>query len=133
MYQWDFVRKLRRKALAKLRDYPDVAQVDAVARSRTFWEFDDRFTAPLHGFAGTDDYWRRACAKPHMQHIQIPALVVNARNAPFVPGRSLASPRDVGAYVTLWQPADGGQHAFFVVEPAGADEQTSATLPPEQF
>jgi predicted alpha/beta-fold hydrolase len=70
------------------------------------------FTAPLHGFKNTQDYWARASAKPHLNQIRIPALVVNALNDPFVPARSLPRPQDVGHHVTLWQPAQGGHVGF---------------------
>ena len=70
------------------------------------------FTAPLHGFKGTDDYWRRGSAKPHLHRIRIPALVLNARNDPFVPARSLPAAHAVGSSVTLWQPAHGGHVGF---------------------
>ena len=54
------------------------------------WAFDDAVTAPLHGFAGTVDYWTRASSKPWLAGIGIPTLVLNATNDPFVPAASLA-------------------------------------------
>ena len=75
-------------------------------------EFDDAFTAPLHGFRSTEDYWGRASAKPHLHRIRVPALVVNARNDPFVPAWSLPLGYEVGPHVTLWQPAHGGHVGF---------------------
>ena len=45
--------------------------------------------APLHGFRDTDDYWARGSAKPHLARIRVPALVLNARNDPFVPAACL--------------------------------------------
>ena len=67
---------------------------------------------PLHGFKNTEDYWARASAKPHLHRIRIPALVLNARNDPFVPARSLPAPGSAGRHVTLWQPAHGGHVGF---------------------
>ena len=68
---------------------------------------DDVFTAPLHGFRNTDDYWARGSSKPHLSAIRVPTLVVNALNDPFIPARSLPGPGEVGRHVTLWQPAHG--------------------------
>ena len=62
-----------------------------IRRVRTMWEFDDAVTAPLHGFAGADDYWTRASSKPWLASIAVPTLVINARNDPFVPAKSLPS------------------------------------------
>jgi predicted alpha/beta-fold hydrolase len=42
----------------------------------------------------------------------VPALVLNARNDPFVPAASLPRPQEVGPYVTLWQPPEGGHVGF---------------------
>jgi len=76
-------------------------------------------------FATPDDYWARGSAKPHLHRIRIPALVLNARNDPFVPARSLPQAHEVGDRVTLWQPAHGG-HAGF---PAGSWPGHVHTLP----
>ena len=67
---------------------------------------------PLHGFRDADDYWTRGSAKPHLHRIRIPALVMNARNDPFVPAASLPRPEEAGRHVTLWQPAHGGHVGF---------------------
>ena len=112
MYAKHFLRTLVPKALAMAQRFPGTLDARRVARARTMYEFDDCVTSPLHGFAGTDDYWTRAAAKPHLHRIRIPALVLNARNDPFVPGHSLPRAAEVGAYVTLWQPGHGGHVGF---------------------
>ncbi|MET0541479.1 MAG: alpha/beta hydrolase, partial [Variovorax sp.] len=85
---------------------------EALVAARDLYTFDNVFTAPLHGFKDTEDYWRRGSAKPHLSTIRIPALVVNAANDPFVPADSLPRPGEVGDHVTLWQPAQGGHVGF---------------------
>ena len=57
--------------------------------SRTFREFDDVFTAPLHGFRGVDHYWDSSSSGPYLAHIAVPTLVLNARNDPFLPEDNL--------------------------------------------
>ena len=74
--------------------------------------FDDAVTAPLHGFAGVDDYWRRASSKPLLQGIRVPALVLNPRNDPFLPAHALPTPTQVSLQVRLEQPAHGGHVGF---------------------
>jgi len=76
------------------------------------YEFDNVFTAPLHGFKNTDEYWQRASALPHMANIQVPALSLNALNDPFVPAESLPTSTQVSAAVHLWQPKHGGHVGF---------------------
>jgi predicted alpha/beta-fold hydrolase len=114
-----FLRSMKPKALAKLAQHPGLFDRAKLAAARTLYEFDDVFTAPLHGFKGTDDYWSRASAKPHLSRIRIPALVLNALNDPFVPAASLPKPHEVGAHVTLWQPAHGGHVGFAQGLPPG--------------
>jgi predicted alpha/beta-fold hydrolase len=107
-----FLGSMKPKALAKLKQFPGLFDRQALMASRDLYEFDNVFTAPLHGFKSTEDYWGRASAKPLLHQIRIPALVVNARNDPFVPAWCLPSQADVGDCVTLWQPAHGGHVGF---------------------
>ena len=103
---------MKPKALRKLAQHPGLFDRDRLLAARDLYEFDNVFTAPLHGFRHTDDYWARASAKPHLAAIRVPALVLNALNDPFVPAGSLPHAREVGAHVTLWQPVHGGHVGF---------------------
>lgn len=118
VYARMFLRTMRRKARAKWQQFPGLFDLQAALRARTLYAFDDVFTAPLHGFGNTDDYWRRASAKPGLASIRVPTLVANARNDPFVPAHSLPVQAEVGPDVQLWQPEHGG-HVGFVQPTAG--------------
>ena len=120
-----FLRTMKPRALAKWAQHPGLFDRDRLIAARDLYEFDDVFTAPLHGFKNTEDYWARGSAKPHLQRIRIPALVLNARNDPFVPAASLPRAGEVGPHVTLWQPAHGGHVGF----PAGAPPGHVQTMP----
>ncbi len=111
VYSRMFLATMKPKALAKLKQHPGLFDRERLVAARTLYEFDDVFTAPLHGFRDTPDYWQRASAKPHLARIRIPALVANARNDPFVPAASLPRAHEVGR-VTLWQPGQGGHVGF---------------------
>lgn len=112
VYTRMFLNTMRPKALQKYAQHPGLFDREALLRAQDLYEFDNIFTAPVHGFRDTDDYWRRASAKPHLHRIAVPALLVNARNDPFVPACSLPTLRDVSAAVSLWQPAGGGHVGF---------------------
>ncbi len=112
VYARMFLATMKPKALAKWQQHPGLFDRQRLAAARTLFEFDNVFTAPLHGFRDTPDYWARASAKPHLARLRIPALVLNARNDPFVPAASLPAPGAVGRFVTLWQPAHGGHVGF---------------------
>jgi predicted alpha/beta-fold hydrolase len=123
VYARMFLRTMKPKALAKLAQHPGLFDRERLLAARTLYEFDNVFTAPLHGFRDTDDYWTRASAKPHLARIRVPTLALNARNDPFVPATSL--PRLGSAFVTLWQPAHGGHVGF----PGGTFPGHLMTLP----
>lgn len=119
IYTRMFMRTLRPKALSKLAQHPGLFDRDALLAARDLYAFDNVFTAPLHGYRNTEDYWQRASAKPVLPDIRVPALAVNARNDPFVPARSLPTQPEAGRFVTLWQPAEGGHVGFPAGRPPG--------------
>lgn len=112
VYTRMFLRSMKPKALAKLKQHPGLFDAQRMLASKDLYEFDNVFTAPLHGFQNTDDYWRRASALPLMANIQIPALALNALNDPFIPADSLPSTHTVSPCVELWQPPHGGHVGF---------------------
>ena len=112
VYGRRFLRTMKPKALQKWDQFPGLFDCAALLRARTVRDFDEVFTAPLHGFDGALDYWNRASAKPHLASLRLPTLVVHARNDPFIPHDSLPTLRDVAADVQLWQPAQGGHVGF---------------------
>jgi predicted alpha/beta-fold hydrolase len=116
---------MKPKALAKLNQHPGLFDVARLRAARTLREFDDVFTAPLHGFRDVDDYYSRASSKARLAQIRVPSLVINARNDPFVPAHSLPGVHEVGSHVTLWQPRDGGHVGF----PRGRPPGDVMTLP----
>lgn len=112
LYTPVFMRTLVPKALAKWQQAPGLFDRQQLQRARTLHDFDDVFTAPVHGFRDADDYWRRASAKPLLKQVTVPLLLLNARNDPFVPAHSLPTPDEVSAAVQLWQPPHGGHVGF---------------------
>ena len=83
VYEWNFLRSLKRKASEKLTQYPDVCRTDAVTGIRSMWEFDDRFTAPLHGFSDAADYYTRSSSIRFLDRIRRPTLLLSAHDDPF--------------------------------------------------
>ena len=114
VYARMFLATMKPKALAKLQQHPGLFEPGRLLAAHTIRDFDEVFTAPLHGFAGTDDYWARASALPHLGRLRLPALLLHAGNDPFVPIGSLprAGSAALPRHVTLWQPARGGHVGF---------------------
>ncbi len=111
-YTRAFLSTLKKKSLVKLKRYPGLFDAKAMLNSCTLREFDDHVTAPLHGFRDTDDYWTRASSKPGLIHIEVPTLVINARNDPFLPAAALPSRSQVSPSVRLEYPDQGGHVGF---------------------
>jgi predicted alpha/beta-fold hydrolase len=118
VYTRMFLATMKPKALAKLAQHPGLFDAEAMRAARDLHAFDDIFTAPLHGFRDARDYWARASAAPHLARIRVPALLLNARNDPFVPEASLPG-AVAGPWVTLWRPAQGGHVGFPQGRPPG--------------
>lgn len=111
LYQRRFLRSLLAKAQAKARRFPQaVGRLDGI---RTIRDFDERFTAPLHGFRDADDYYVRASARPHLAALSVPALLLNALDDPLLASPSF--PRDLAAvspHLHLETPEHGGHVGF---------------------
>jgi len=113
LYARHFLRSMKAKILEKARRFPGAIDVVRLAHVRSLRDFDDAYTAPMHGFAHALDYWQRSSSKPWLPAIRVPTLVLNARNDPFLPEAALPGPDDCAPALLLHQPATGG-HASFV-------------------
>ena len=116
IYTQHFLGTLKKKVLKKLDNFPGLFDAVAVAECTTLYQFDNLVTAPLHGFSNTDEYWTLSSSKPWLKHIQVPTLVINARNDPFMPSSFLPAQTDVSCSVLLEFPAEGG-HVGFLSSP----------------
>lgn len=112
LYTKMFLATLKAKARDKAQRFGYAIDVEVLRRARDLYAFDNLFTAPVHGFRDTLDYWTRASAKPLLGNVRVPHLVLNARNDPFVPADSLPRVSDVSDDVTLEQPDEGGHIGF---------------------
>ena len=112
VYTQNFLRSLKRKSVVKHSQYPGLFDYERMLRARTFFDFDDAVTAPLHGFADCYDYWERSSSKRFIGAIRTPTLVVNARNDPFLPADALVGAAAVSDDVLLCYPDEGGHAGF---------------------
>ena len=111
LYAPYFLRSLLPKAAACAARFPQI-DAAAVQAAANLTDFDNAFTAPVHGFADAADYYRRSSAKPLLHQIAVPTLILNALNDPFIPAESLPKAGDVSPSVTLLQPEYGGHAGF---------------------
>lgn len=112
LYTSHFLKFLRPKALAKIAAHNLAIDARGIRASMTFRQFDDLFTAPIHGFKDANDYWTRCSSKPWLSEIKSPTLIINAQNDPFLPASALPDAGEVSDSVTLEFPRTGGHVGF---------------------
>ena len=97
VYQHNFLRSLRRKARLKLDRFPDLVPAADIDRAATLFDFDDVFTAPVHGFEGADHYYTQSSSLAWLSRIRVDTLLLSAVDDPFLPARVLDDVRDAVA------------------------------------
>lgn len=110
---WIYTKRFLISLSAKIKAKPELGKVVDVGRLesiKTLFEFDDHFTGPLHGFAGALDYYTRCSSISFLSAIQVPTLVLNARNDPFLSPECF--PETTNSRLTLDYPARGGHVGF---------------------
>jgi len=111
----DVRRKLRQRAAAGLNTPLDVTERE-LDDLNTFYRFDDRLTAPMHGFADAADYYERNRTDHLIAHVAVPTLIVNADDDPLIPVSLIPEPTDCSDAVQLEVSRSGG-HMGFVAGP----------------
>ena len=120
LYQWNFVRDLKKRMRRKAHFRPGLFDLSQLGRVRTVRDFDDVFTAPHFGFKDAADYYHRASAMRVVDRISVPALIISAEDDPFVPPEPFRDPKITGnPHITLALSPHGGHCGF--VGPASAD------------
>jgi len=113
IYMQRFLRDLHVKMEEKSKRFPGLIDIAGFEKIRSFHEFDDRYTAPLHGFRDARDYWANCSALWTLKDIRVPALMVNAADDPFLSRQCFPESRaQLGAYVRLEAPRWGGHVGF---------------------
>ena len=107
-----FLKKVKSKMKVKVKHYPFLLDRRALDHVRTLREFDEIYTAPVHGFASAEDYYRKASALPEIENVATPLLCIFADNDPLINmPPPPANPR------VLFESVQGAGHAGFVTAP----------------
>lgn len=116
-----FLRRLRtdlqrKRDVFRLQGRDDevrrIEQLGALDGLQTLWDFDDAVTAPLHGFAGAEDYYQRCSSRQFIADTPVPTLIVHSHNDPIIPLHSLPSPEQMPAHVSREILTSGGHVGF---------------------
>jgi predicted alpha/beta-fold hydrolase len=104
LYQYRFIRSLRKKALNKIKRFPEYQYLEKEIKAcRNFFDFDNLITAPFNGFYNAEDYWKKCSSKQYIGSIKIPTLLINALDDPFLTQES-------------YPYTEAGENPFFNIE-----------------
>lgn len=113
LYQSHLLRELKRGYREKFRHRSDgPVALDELATLRNFYAFDDRITAPLHGYTGVGDYYARASCRQFLRRIRIPTLILHALDDPFMSPDAVPKAAELSARVRLELSRNGGHVGF---------------------
>lgn len=112
LYQAHLIGALRTKLHRKFASHASPIDLQHADASRDFWEFDDRVTAPLHGFADVHDYYTRSSSRQYLRGIRVPTLLLHAEDDPFMTPDVLPSADELSASTRLEVSAGGGHVGF---------------------
>jgi len=122
LYQWNFVKDLKRRMRRKDRFWPGRFDLSLLDRIRTVRDFDEAYTAPHFGFESAADYYYRASAMRIIERIRIPALVITAEDDPFVPPEPFRDTKLSGNPCIELDVCAHGGHCGFVGPASGEDD-----------
>jgi predicted alpha/beta-fold hydrolase len=110
-----FLRSLKKKVTRMKAEFPDArVDLEAALRSKTFREFDDAATAPLHGFRDAEDYYSSSSSIHFLGRINVPTLCVNAVDDPFLPPEVLERAKRAASPSVEFVTTERGGHVGFV-------------------
>lgn len=84
IYNKRFLRSLKKKVIMKNEQFPDQISLEPFKKIKNLMDFDDAYTAPIHGFENALDYYEKSSSKSFLKNIKVPTLVINAMNDPFL-------------------------------------------------
>jgi len=112
IYQRRLIGDLRAKLRRKFSHRASPIDLERAHGSRNFWEFDDRVTAPLHGFTDVHDYYTRSSSRQYLRDIRVPTLMLHAEDDPFMTPEGLPSHDELSPSIALEVSARGGHVGF---------------------
>jgi len=115
-----FLKMLHMKIAAKAALFPDKINDNDFTAIKNFKQFDDRYTAPIHGFSGAEDYWTQCSTTQFLTAITVPTLIVNALDDPFLTDKCFyLKEAERNCNVFLETPKSGGHVGFVTFGKSG--------------
>lgn len=122
IYDYRFLRSLEYKLKEKRKTYPDLPSFNG----KTLYDFDDRVTAPIHGFNDADDYYRQCSAAFFMDKIETPGLIIHSRQDPLCPFEYTPTEAiNSNPFLSTAFPKKGGHVGFWSLPPDWAEQNVA--------
>lgn len=112
-YHWYLLRCVCRSIERKFQNISSPFELPDVHEINSMYEFDDKITAPLHGFSGVDEYYAEASSRQYLGNIHIPTLIVHAKDDPLICSSAIPEPHELSENI-LFELLETGGHVGFV-------------------
>ncbi|MEW6331306.1 MAG: hydrolase [Pseudomonadota bacterium] len=112
LYQWQLLRSLRNGVAEKRERMKLPIRIRDLSTLKSFRDFDEHVTAPLHGFDGADHYYTVSSSRQYLKGIVVPTLLLHARDDPFMTETAIPGSRELSDAVSLELAAHGGHVGF---------------------
>lgn len=114
-YQWYLLRSLKVSLYKKFQKYP-MKKLKLTAKKinsiKTFWEFDNLYTAPIHGFKDAKDYYTQCSARQYLKNINTPTLIIQSLDDPFMEKNIVPTQQELSSQIELEISQYGGHVGF---------------------
>ncbi|MEA3523447.1 MAG: hydrolase, partial [Campylobacterota bacterium] len=116
IYQAHLVKHLNHSLTKKYQKHPMQSLLSFKEKDiktiKTFWEFDNIYTAPIHGFASAKDYYKRSSSKQFLKDIKQKTLIIHALDDPFMTPEVIAKPEEISENIEMELYPHGGHVGF---------------------
>ncbi len=119
----DFRLKQQHLQLLAPEQAQRITDLGDASRITSIWDFDDRITAPLHGFEGAEDYYRRCSSSGYLKSIAVETLLIQSENDPLIPPEAIPGLELLSPAIELQLTKKGGHVGFVSASPGNWLEQ----------
>lgn len=115
-YQHRLLKELKNSLVRKYKKHDTQALIglkrEDAKKLNTFWEFDDAYTAPIHGFSSAENYYAQCSSKQFLKEIKTPTLIIHAEDDPFMTPEVIPNKNELSEHITLEVSKNGGHVGF---------------------
>jgi hypothetical protein len=112
LYQYYLIKRMKNAVRRKFDQHTAAFDWQRAMSAKTFDDFDDAVTAPLHGFDGKQDYYDRCSSVNFLGSIAKPTLVINTLDDPFMSSDVIPQPERLSEFVTIEVSTHGGHVGY---------------------